>query len=164
MPMNVDLAQELLNELGESLENLEARHAALFQFLSDQGVVTEEQFAPYLSQAGKASGVRWRATRVRLEHLIEAEKGREEKAAKEKAGEKRAEEKERNRASEEEAPGPSVEKSGEEKKAKGSKDEGGGKDSPQKGDEATKAAAPNTTARGAGAPSGSVSDSEKDEK
>jgi hypothetical protein len=85
--MDVDLAEELLNELGSSLEEMEARQNALFQFLKDQGVVTDDQFAPYLSQAGKTSGVRWRAARVRLEYLISAEKAREEKAAeKEKRG------------------------------------------------------------------------------
>jgi hypothetical protein len=79
--MNVELAQELVDQLGSSLEKLETQHAALFQFLKDQGVVTEDQLAPYLSQAGKASGVRWRAARIRLDSLIEAEKSREEAAA-----------------------------------------------------------------------------------
>ena len=52
--MNVDLAQELLNELGSSLESLETQHAALLQFLKDNGTVTDEQFDPYLTQAGRA--------------------------------------------------------------------------------------------------------------
>jgi hypothetical protein len=82
--MNVDLIQELVNELTSSLEDIETQQRALFQFLKDRGDFTDEQFAPYLSQAGKASGVRWRAVRVRLDHLIEGEKAREEKAAEEK--------------------------------------------------------------------------------
>jgi hypothetical protein len=61
--MNVHLAQELLNELGSSLENLEAQQSALLQFLKEKGVVTDDQLAPYLNQAGNASNVRWRAAR-----------------------------------------------------------------------------------------------------
>ena len=79
--MNVDLIQELVNELTSSLEDIETQQRALFQFLKDRGDFTDEQFTAYLSQAGKASGVRWRAVRVRLDHLIEGEKTREEKAA-----------------------------------------------------------------------------------
>ncbi len=79
--MNVDLAQELLNELGSSIESLESQQAALLQFLKDDGVVTDEQFAPYLAQAGHASSVRWRAARIRLEHLFSAEKQKEEQLA-----------------------------------------------------------------------------------
>ncbi len=99
--MNVELAEELVDALGSSLEDLEAGQAALIQFLKDQGIVTDEQFAAYLKQAGKASSVRWRAARVRLEHLIEGEKAREEKAAEEK---KREDQKEENQKKEEKAP------------------------------------------------------------
>lgn len=77
--MNVDLAQELLNELGSSLENLEAQQAALLQFLKDNGMLTDDQFAPYLTKAGKASDVRWRAARIRLESLFRSERQKEEK-------------------------------------------------------------------------------------
>ena len=79
--MNVDLAQELLNELGSSLEDLETQHAALLQFLKDQDIVTDDQLASYLTQAGKTSNVRWRATRVRLERLFSTEKQNEEQLA-----------------------------------------------------------------------------------
>ena len=77
--MNVDLAQELLNELGSSLKNLETGHAALLQFLKDNGVLSDDQFAPYLAQAGTASSVRWRAAHIRLEGLFSSEKQKEEK-------------------------------------------------------------------------------------
>jgi hypothetical protein len=77
--MNVDLAQELLNELGSSLEKLETQHAALLQFLKDNGTLTDDQFAPYLAQAGKSSSVRWRAAHIRLESLFRAERQKEEK-------------------------------------------------------------------------------------
>ena len=79
--MNVELARELLNELGSSVENLETQHAALLQFLKDKGIVAEADFAPYLEQAGRTSSVRWRAARVRLERLFSAETLKEEKAA-----------------------------------------------------------------------------------
>ena len=52
--MNVDLAQELLNEFGSSLENLETQHSALLQFLKDNGILTDDQFAP-LSRSGRES-------------------------------------------------------------------------------------------------------------
>ena len=77
--MNVDLAQELLNELGSSLQDMETQHAALLQFLKDNGMLTDDQFAPYLAQAAKASAVRWRAARVRLESVLSAERQKEEK-------------------------------------------------------------------------------------
>jgi hypothetical protein len=76
--MNVDLAQELLNELGASLENLETQHAALFQFLRDKGILTDDQITPYLEEAGKASSVRWRAAHIRLESLFRIERQKEE--------------------------------------------------------------------------------------
>jgi hypothetical protein len=79
--VNVDLAQELLNELGTSLENLETQHAALLQFLKDNGIVKDEEFGPYLTQASKASSVRWRAARVRLGSLLSKEKQKEEQLA-----------------------------------------------------------------------------------
>jgi len=79
--MNADLGQELLNELGSSLEDLETQHAALLQFLKDDGIVTDDRLAPYLTQAGKASDVRWRAARIRLARLFSAEKQKEEQLA-----------------------------------------------------------------------------------
>jgi len=77
--MKVDLAQELLNELGSSLENLETQQAALLQFLKDKEMLTDDQLVPYLAQAGKASSVRWRAAHIRLESLFRAERQEEEK-------------------------------------------------------------------------------------
>ena len=75
--MNVRAGQELLNELGSSLEALETKQDALLQFLKDKGIVSDDQLAPYLDQAGKASDVRWRAARARLEHLLSAEADKE---------------------------------------------------------------------------------------
>lgn len=87
--MDVDVAKELLNELGASLEELEKQQGAVVQFLKEKGIVSDDQLAPYLEQAGNASSVRWRATRVRLEHVFSTAAEREEKAARQR--EKRAE-------------------------------------------------------------------------
>jgi hypothetical protein len=79
--MNVEIVEELLNELGSSLERLEAQQAALLQLLKDKNLVTDDQLGPYLTQAGKASNVRWRAARIRLDSLLSAEKQKEEQLA-----------------------------------------------------------------------------------
>lgn len=76
--MNVRAAQELLHELGSSLETLETKQEALLQFLKDKGMVSDDQLRPYLDRAGNASDVRWRAVRVRLEHLLSAENKEEQ--------------------------------------------------------------------------------------
>ena len=86
--MNVHLAEELLNELGSSLEALETQNAALSQFLKDKGIVTDEQLAPYINQAGNASNVRWRAARVRLERVFASATKQEEEKTEEKTSEK----------------------------------------------------------------------------
>jgi hypothetical protein len=85
--MDADLAQELLNKLGSSLESLETQQAVLMQFLKEKGIVTDEQLAPYLSQAGNASSVRWRAARVRLERLIAVAADKEQQAKKQQGTE-----------------------------------------------------------------------------
>ena len=79
--MDAHVAQELLNELGSSLENLETQQTALLRFLKDKGIVTEEQLAPYLNEAGNASSVRWRAAHVRLEHIFSAAEQKEQQTA-----------------------------------------------------------------------------------
>jgi hypothetical protein len=142
--MNVALAQELLNELGSSLENLETQHAALLQFLKDDGIVTDDQLAPYLTQAGKASNVRWLAARVRLGRLFSIEKQKEEQLAlneQDQAGTARAP------------------FQNQEKEAKSKNDEGSGEAAPQ-----CEAAVANTAMERAGAQSVSAKNSEQDER
>jgi hypothetical protein len=80
--MDIDLVKELLNELGTSLESLETQQGALFQFLKDKGIVSDNQMVPYLDQAGNASSIRWRATRLRLERVFSTAADKEEQAAK----------------------------------------------------------------------------------
>jgi hypothetical protein len=71
--MNNEAMKEVLNELFSHLERLETQSEAVLQFLKEKKRVTDKQLAPYLEQAGNASSVRWRAARVRINHLLEPE-------------------------------------------------------------------------------------------
>ena len=62
--------KEVLNELFSLLEDLETRNEAIQEFLKAEGIVTDEKLKPYFDQAGNAASVRWRAARVRMEHLF----------------------------------------------------------------------------------------------
>ena len=68
--MNENIAREILHELISSLEALETQSGAILQLLKDKGIASEEELSPCLELAGKASDVRWRAARVRLERLL----------------------------------------------------------------------------------------------
>jgi hypothetical protein len=68
--MDENIAQEIFHELFSSLEALETQSAALLQFVKDKGLANEQELARYFENAGNASNVRWRAARVRLDHLI----------------------------------------------------------------------------------------------
>jgi hypothetical protein len=71
--MNNEAMKEVLNELFSHLEKLETQNEAILQFLKEKKRVTDKQLAPYLEQAGNASSVKWRAARVRINHLLEPE-------------------------------------------------------------------------------------------
>ena len=66
-------AKEAYGELTTYLEYLETQTRALLHFLKDDGIVTDEKLAPYLEQASKASEVRMRAVRARMDRLFTAE-------------------------------------------------------------------------------------------
>ena len=84
--MDENLVQEILDALFSSLEGLETRTVAILQFMKDKGLTTEEELAPHLEQAANASNVRWRAARVRINHLLSyPQKPPEEIAEKESA-------------------------------------------------------------------------------
>lgn len=70
--MDIKIAEQFLDELFSSLEEMETQSAAILQFLKDKGGATSEQLAPYMDQASKASNVRWRAARLRLMSLFSA--------------------------------------------------------------------------------------------
>ncbi|MCU1218989.1 MAG: hypothetical protein JWN42_186 [Candidatus Angelobacter sp.] len=71
--MNNEAMKEILNELFSHLERLETQSEAILQFLKEKKRVTEKQLAPYLEQAGNSSNVKWRAARIRIEHLLSPE-------------------------------------------------------------------------------------------
>jgi hypothetical protein len=68
--MDPDVIEQVLDQLLPALEATEAQTAALVQFLKAKGVLTEEEFAPFLEQAGNASNVRARVARVRIKKIL----------------------------------------------------------------------------------------------
>ncbi len=68
--MDDKIAQLILDELFSSLETLETQTAAILQFLKERGGASEEQLASYLEQAGRASSIKRRAARVRIDYLL----------------------------------------------------------------------------------------------
>jgi hypothetical protein len=70
METNAEPIKEVLDDLFTLLETLETQNIAVLQFLKDQGIATEETFAPYLERAGAASSVKWRAARARMTFLL----------------------------------------------------------------------------------------------
>jgi uncharacterized protein YcaQ len=78
--MDEKVAQQLFDELLPSLEALDTKCAALRQFLMDKGIANEAELAPYFEQAANASSVRWRAARVRINHLLSTPKAEENAA------------------------------------------------------------------------------------
>src|SRR5260221_13575021 len=76
--MNNEAMKEVLNDLFSHLERLETQSEAILQFMKEKKRVTDKQLAPYLEQAGNASNVKWRAARIRIEHLLSPEHPEEE--------------------------------------------------------------------------------------
>jgi len=70
MEMQSDTLQAVLSELFALLEAQETNSAALLQLLKDQGIASDEKLSTYLDQAGRASNVKWRAARMRMEYLL----------------------------------------------------------------------------------------------
>jgi hypothetical protein len=68
--MDENVMQEVLDEVFSALESLETQNGAILQFLKKRGVARDEDFAPFLEVAAKASNVRWRATRIRMNQLL----------------------------------------------------------------------------------------------
>ena len=70
MEKQSDTLKEVLSELFALLEAQETNSAALLQLLKDQGIASDEKLSTYLDQAGRASNVKWRAARMRMEYLL----------------------------------------------------------------------------------------------
>jgi len=68
--MDTNPAEELLDELFDSLERLETQTTAILQFLKSKSKLTEKQLAPYLEEAERSSNVKWRAARLRVGSLM----------------------------------------------------------------------------------------------
>src|SRR5947207_13869607 len=68
--MDEQVVQQIVDEVLSSLEPLDTQSDGLLQFLKAKGIASDEEVAPYLEQAGKASNVRWLAARLRIKSLI----------------------------------------------------------------------------------------------
>ena len=68
--MNVGPAEQVLEELLPYLECIDAQIGGIVQLLKNKGITTSEEFAQYVQQADKASHVRKRGLRVRMEYLF----------------------------------------------------------------------------------------------
>src|SRR5437764_10900476 len=91
--MDEQVVQQIVDEILSSLEPLDTQSDGLLQFLKAKGIASDEEVAPYLEQAGKASNVRWLAARVRIKSLISsAMKEIDTKPAEIKNGETQAQE------------------------------------------------------------------------
>jgi len=76
--------KEILDDLIPAMEVVEAQSMAVLRFLKENGIATEEQLEPYLQQGADTSNVKWRAVRVRLEHLLTSAMGRIQEASEKK--------------------------------------------------------------------------------
>jgi hypothetical protein len=70
--MDEKLAQQILDELLEPIQDIETQSAAILALLKAKGLATDQDFAPYLEQASKGSSVRGVATRARIGRLLSA--------------------------------------------------------------------------------------------
>lgn len=78
--MDSAITDEILEELSSVLQRVEAQSTAILEFAKDKGIIKDDELASYLERANAASSVRWRATRVRLEHLLSGLEKREQQS------------------------------------------------------------------------------------
>jgi len=64
------IVQGIVQELCSSLETLDTQSTAVLQFMKSKGMGTDDEIAACLEEAGKASSVRWRAARARIDYLV----------------------------------------------------------------------------------------------
>lgn len=85
--MDSKIVDEIMEELSSTMERIETQSTAILEFIKEKGIAKDEELAPYLERAATASSVRWRATRVRLEHLFAGLEKSEQKAEEKKKSE-----------------------------------------------------------------------------
>jgi hypothetical protein len=78
--MDSAIIDEILEELSSALQRAEAQSTAILEMIKEEGIAKEDELAPYLQRANEASSVRWRATRVRIGHLLSGLEKREQQA------------------------------------------------------------------------------------
>jgi hypothetical protein len=79
--MSRNPAEDVLNELLPYFEALDTQNAAILQFLKNKRVVSDEQLAPYLERAAKASNVKWLGARLRMGRLFSVPETKDEAVA-----------------------------------------------------------------------------------
>ena len=70
--MSENPIKQILGDLLPYFEELEAKSSAILQLLRDKQIASDEELSHYLEHAAEASNVKWRAARVRFEHLFAA--------------------------------------------------------------------------------------------
>jgi len=68
--MSENPLKEILGDLLPYFESLEAKSSAILQLLRDKQIANDEELNRYIEKAEDASSVKWRAARVRIEHLF----------------------------------------------------------------------------------------------
>jgi hypothetical protein len=99
--MDSAIIDEILEELSSALQRVEAQSTAILELIKEEGIAKEDELAPYLRRANEASSVRWRATRVRIGHLLSGLEKREQQAKDEGKGKEEHKEKTPQSASDE---------------------------------------------------------------
>lgn len=78
--MDEETVKKAFDELLPSLEALETQCTAVLRLLQEKKT-SQKRLASYLEEAGNASSVKWLAHRVRIEHILSAAHGADEKLA-----------------------------------------------------------------------------------